>query len=521
MPVDPCRVLGREVDAAGPAGERILGEAWRLLVGMCPVVTIEDVASGDAEHQLESDWPGTGRPDVWSPAATTWVRLLEYKRPGLLPSGQPQSIATSPLVVAMPDRMARALGWPTTQPSWKKLLVLADDPRGWGEFGHPEWGPFRLGKTDPRISTSGINSLIAAYDAATGKSSNLSITDVNDTNTRAFVAGVEKSVSHYAPTVASFLQNLAAADSYTYISAIAVEEQEMFNYNLGAYGSSSPNEPPTVQLDAIYPAEGTLVADHPFVVLRAPWVNEAKQRIANDFLAWLLQPGQQRRFTEVGFRNYNMEAGDTLSADKGILTLVPSQRLVLPDAAVVAAIQNSWNDLRKPARVLMILDLATTSERTLVHASVADVAQLSNRDRVAVLDLQPASRVSEPESLQDGGRARALATIDSVPVGAGSGTLYAAVESAYQFLTANFEPEFINAVVVIASHRDSGRGPTLTALELEIRIQANSTPVRIYTVALPGSDSEALLGIERASGGVPSSSASSPAAAIRTCLGNF
>lgn len=43
------------------------------------------------------------------------------------------------------------------------LLALARDPAGWGKFGHPEWGPFRLGKTNPNFSTSGLSALIAQY----------------------------------------------------------------------------------------------------------------------------------------------------------------------------------------------------------------------------------------------------------------------------------------------------------------------------------------------------------------------
>jgi Ca-activated chloride channel homolog len=99
------------------------GNSWS---GCGPIVTVEDVASGDAEHQLETDWSGAGRPDVWSPAATTWVLLLqnnrsEHKLPDLIPAGQLPSIASSPLVVAMPQAMAEALNWPNVQPSWQQL----------------------------------------------------------------------------------------------------------------------------------------------------------------------------------------------------------------------------------------------------------------------------------------------------------------------------------------------------------------------------------------------------------------
>lgn len=108
------------------------GNTWS---GCGPAVTVGNVASGDAEHQLEVGWPGACRPDVWTPAATTWVLLLENKRPDLVPSAQNPSIAASPLVVAMPDPMAKVLGWPNYHPTWRDLLLLAQDPRGWARFG--------------------------------------------------------------------------------------------------------------------------------------------------------------------------------------------------------------------------------------------------------------------------------------------------------------------------------------------------------------------------------------------------
>ena len=63
----------------------------------------------------------------------------------------------TPLVIAMPEPMAEALGLARrarsagpTSSTWPAT------PQGWGAFGHPEWGPFRLGKTNPNFSTSGL-----------------------------------------------------------------------------------------------------------------------------------------------------------------------------------------------------------------------------------------------------------------------------------------------------------------------------------------------------------------------------
>ena len=83
--------------------------------------------------------------------------------------------------IAMPKPMAEALGYPG------KPHRLGRHPRawpptqqGWAAFGHPEWGPFRLGKTNPNFSTSGLSALIAQDYAATGKTADLTAEDLDN-----------------------------------------------------------------------------------------------------------------------------------------------------------------------------------------------------------------------------------------------------------------------------------------------------------------------------------------------------
>jgi len=181
----------------------------------------------------------------------------------------------SPLVIAMPRPMAEAMGWPATEIGWHDILTLAQDPQGWARYGHPQWGRFRLGKTDPTVSTSGLHALVGTYYAATGLSADLTVDDVRKSDVVAFVKGIEGSVEHYGSTASTFLANLKTASDagnpLGYVSAIAVEEKQIFDYDQAR---------PEVPLVAIYPREGTLVADHPYVVLRAPWVDDTKRRAA-------------------------------------------------------------------------------------------------------------------------------------------------------------------------------------------------------------------------------------------------
>ena len=88
-------------------------------------------------------------------------------------AGRGTPLMNTPLTIAMPKPMADALGYPQKPIGWADILTLTKDPQGWATYGHPEWGPFRLGKTNPNFSTSGLSALIAQNYAAAGKTRRL------------------------------------------------------------------------------------------------------------------------------------------------------------------------------------------------------------------------------------------------------------------------------------------------------------------------------------------------------------
>src|SRR5438477_564114 len=163
----------------------------------------------------------------------------------------------------------------------------------------------------PLISTSGLHALIGTYFAASGRSSDLTEARLTDPTVIGFVRDVESAVEHYGDSVSTFLLNLQAADdanrALSYVSAIAMEEKEVLDYNRGNPladpSLSGEHAAPRVPLVAIYPNEGTVAADHPYVILRAAWVTDAKRRAAQAFLSFLHAPAQQLRFQAAGFRD--------------------------------------------------------------------------------------------------------------------------------------------------------------------------------------------------------------------------
>lgn len=342
----------------------------------------------------------------------------------------------------------------------------------------------------------------------------MSVDDLAQQGTRQFLRGVEASVSHYAPTAGDFLTNVAGSEGDpTYISAIPVEEQEIFNYNDGSYNPLN-HLPPRNPLDAVYPAGGTLFADHPFVVLNASWVSAAQRQIAASFKDWLQQSAQQARFAAAGFRSFQHRAGPELASDPGIIPGQPSQTLSTPAPNVLAAIVGSWQSFRKAARIALVLDISSPAQRAAV---IAGVKNLGDSDEVGVWSSTPQRLL--PISLLRDSRSQVMAAIAAAPLSIGRTALYSAIDQAYSDLSGDPDVNRINAIVVIAAASDSGAPPTLTVLEREL-LTPKMVPIRVYTVGLGKADRSALQGVELASGGY-ASRLSDPTAAIRTCLANF
>ena len=335
--------------------------------GGCSVVRVQKKSSGVGMQLLADGWPNAEvngpKPVVWSPASSAWGAILNQKRrdknqPDLAPPSK--AFMRTPLVIAMPRPMAQALGWPDAQIGYADILALAQDPNGWGAKGHPEWGPFKLGKTNPNFSTSALSATIAQYYAATQKTTGLSLEDLGQPQVDAFARGVESSVVHYGDITLTFLNNLYRSDrrgaSLTYVSAVAVEEKSVIDYNQGnPDGILDPGEQPRkprVPLVAVYPKEGTLFSDNPFIVLDAPWVSSRQKQAAHAFEAFVKQPENQRRVLKFGFRpgNPQVRVGAPIDKTNGVDPNQPQNVLDVPEPPVLVRILDLWAQQRKAAR---------------------------------------------------------------------------------------------------------------------------------------------------------------------------
>ena len=404
-------------DLIGEVAERY-NASDRQVNGSCYGITVNATPSGIMESRLaDASWdPGWGpAPDAWSPAASTWLQLLRHDRsshdrPDILPT-ETESVASTPIVIAMPEPMARALGWPDAAIGWSDLLNLANHPHGWATKGHPEWGTFKLGKTNPHISTTGLSATVGVFVAATGTSSDLTLDTLKDPRVREFVTGVEQSVAHYGDTALTFLTNLQRADdagaALGYVSAVTVEEKSVVDYNngnpTGDLETAGQHGKPRVPLVAVYPKEGTLNSDNPFAVLQAPWSDAGKQAGAKDFLTFLREPAQQELFTDAGFRTSDGQPGTVVSDSHYLREDIDVPTLSPPSPQVLSAVRATWGELRKRAHVLLVLDVSgsmgqsTGAGKTRLElaqaAAVNGLAQLSDTDEVGLWAFPDEDRV--------------------------------------------------------------------------------------------------------------------------------
>jgi Ca-activated chloride channel family protein len=492
--------------------------------GECVFVRPARKASGSAADLIVAGWPDpevNGPPPViWSPAASGWAGIVNERAGATIaPAGTPFML--TPLVIAMPQPMAEALGWPDADIGFADIVALANDPAGWASVGHPEWGPFRLGKTNPNFSTSGLNVTIAQYYAATGKTADLTVEDLNRPAAQEFARDVESAVVHYGDITMTFLNNWFATDargtSLTYASAVAIEEKSVIDYNRGnPDGELAPGEvprEPRVPLVAIYPSEGTLYSDNPFIILDADWVTPEQRAAAALFEEFVQQPENQAKVLEFGFRpnNPNVALAAPISPELGVDPDRPSALLEVPDPEVLVRVLDLWAEQRKEARVLLVLDIsgsmgepATSDGRTRLDlaqdAAVSALDQFKDTDEVGLWvfstdqDQLGAADPNYRELVPVGpiGEQRDRMASEIMAQFPTNGTpLYDVTGKAYDTMLAGYDPDTINAVVFLTDGINDDYVPEDDEDEFRDLITklragsegAQSRPVRVFTIS--------------------------------------
>ncbi|MGH9134161.1 MAG: VWA domain-containing protein, partial [Ilumatobacteraceae bacterium] len=293
----------------------------------------------------------------------------------------------------------------------------------------------------------------------------------------------------------------------------AVEEKSVIDYNLGnPDGELSPGETPReprVPLVAIYPSEGTLYSDNPFIILDTEWVTPEQKVAAQAFEEYVQRPENQAKVLEFGFRpnNPSVPLADPVSTANGVDPSQPRAELEVPSPEVLVRVLDSWAEQRKEARVLLVLDISgsmgdpATDDRTKLdlaqEAAVSALDQFKDTDEVGLWVFSTDLGGADPNYRE---------VVPVAPIGDNRGQLeqqilaqfptngtplYDVTSKAYAAMLDAYDPAKINAIVFLTDGvNDDGDirddDEAFDALVDQLRSGsegASSRPVRVFTIS--------------------------------------
>lgn len=478
--------------------------------GRCATVTVHGLTSGAAMEALIDGWgsakTGNPEPQVWMPSTSLWLsRMAARGKSDIVARMDNPSVVASPLVIAMPREMADHVRSRTPDPGWADILRLSTAPGGWASLGKPEWGEFTLARDNPLLSSSGLGASVATFHAgAVAAGLPLTQAAVGDVNVLKFVRGVESSVTRYGDDAALFVQQLAEDDrsGKPPISAIVMQEELAYLYNRGVAGADPDivergGTPPNRPFSVIHPREGTLVFDHPYVVLGS--ASPDQRDAAADFLAFLGEDAQKERFRTAGFRDADaadvatphLRAELDLPANAGLAVVDP------PQPQVVEAMVDAWGATRRHARVLLVLDVSgsmsqiadpdsvsgQTKIQLLPDAVTRALELLSDKDQVGLWTFSTGRKEVVPMAALSTNRQALLTAVSDLP-SRGETDLYDTVGAAHRSMVSGLDGNRINAIVVLSDgantpRDDKGKKALLTAIDAD----TSEVPLPIYTIS--------------------------------------
>lgn len=448
------------------------------------------------------------RPVLWSPSVRHWLALVNYQ------TGQrvfdvdvAPATAVAPVVMAIWESRLKALqAKHGSEIGWEELLAVFNNPDGWNAYGLGGRPSVYYGHTDPRVSSTALSTLIAEfyassrYNAGNTNASVLTLSQVNDPKVQAGVRQIENLIKHYSARTTEFIEYIAQGPDY--VDFVALEENDLIFINQGKTQIKPPEK-----LVALYPKEGTFVHDHPFAIPNAPWVTDEQRRAAEVFTQYFLTKEVQQKVMEAGFRpaNKDVPLAYPISAETGVDPDQPKTLLPVPEPAVIAAVQQSWQRVKKQADIVLLIDTSGSMRDEDKIGQAKEAAQIfledqAGKNNVGLVRFSSDVEVLVPLGPIESNRAEILDAIDRLEA-RGNTSLYDAVIASVEKLRDASDPERIQAIVLLSDGQDTSSQRALNDVVRLLQEMRNSrTPILVIPVAYGrDADINALNAIARAS----------------------
>lgn len=293
--------------AAAPSIAAAIGRVANAYVQTKPVVTdhcvqvaVSAVDSQAALAGIENGW----NTNQYGPAPQAWIAdssLWTNQLPAGALGDAPRSIATSPIVLAVPADAAKAIN-SANAPTFAELPGLVSQGAGWSTFGEPGWGQFTLDLPNPAANADSALAVEAMLDPPSPQGQPpVTQTLLNSPDVRQNLDNL--TASQPMPAMIASHQALVAlggADGLQHapFSAVPVSEVELYERNLGIDGDTKPMN----VLDEVRLGGPTPFEDFPFTPLAGSAITSDQVAAAEDFRDYLLAANAQTQLAQSGLR---------------------------------------------------------------------------------------------------------------------------------------------------------------------------------------------------------------------------
>ncbi len=434
-------------------------------------------------------------PDVWVPDSSTWLSRLKTASPDLAMTGT--TIATSPIVIALPQPVAASLGSSLTSLNWTDLL------------GKLTGGTLRPGIVDPNLDATGLATLLTVGAVATGGTGQVT------QHSQAEIVGAMRALSSGDSQLRDDLmgQFPRATDASTIARSLAaapIPEQALLAFNA---------QQPPVPLIGLYLDPAPPALDYPYATIGG--LTSVKADAAAQFGALLTGPAWRDDLASVDLRAADGTYGNAMPSTAGM----PTGPLALTPAPVDAIAQalSTWSAVTVPGRMLAVIDVSgsmTTPvptaggaprEAVTVAAATAGLGLFDDRWSVGLWTFstdmdgkKPYKQLVPIQPLSSGRSTMASALGQVQPIPNGNTGLYDTVLAAYKTVQAGWDPSRVNSIVIMTDgQNDNPGGLTLPQLLADIaKIKDPSKPIEVIALGIGDQvDKGELMKITDATGG--------------------
>lgn len=433
----------------------------------------------------------------------------------------PQLVASTPVVLAMPSAMAdtSTWGWPTrplTPDAWRSWMLGRST---WAQTGHPEWASFSIRMADPATSPTAAIGFGAMITLANGGPLAKAPDYAEPSDKDLAVIKVEHRITSLAGNDGDVLpdQDDTLSEVTSRASAYVTTERAVAAHNAGD---------PTVPLAAVPLAGGAASVPLSVLGVGATADDAPGAASARGFRAYLTSASGLAALRAAGLRAPDGAAPTDHPA--GVAYAAAPLRPAAVPLPVLQQTVQAWRGMHSRISSMVLVDASgsmnqhlaggATSRIDLVRGLVGNVYQTASpRARSGVWFFHTSNELGTPlieratdlavNEGADAGRQHSDVVVQAMSdVTIKGGTpLYQAVREAYAYTLDEYDPGYVNQLVVLSdgANRDTTSPDTLGQLLTYLNEAKDpQRPVRIICLGYGAeADMGALQAIASATGG--------------------